>query len=75
METSQEQKSQKTRSSEKVAPKPHHGERGSKGYVYNDTSPSILGDSLPVVPEKLVKKISNEDFVVMADLVKKNQEA
>ena len=40
-----------------------------------ESTPFILGESLPVVPAKLVKKILRGDFVDMADLLEDNLEA
>ena len=55
-------------------------EKGSKASSQESSGavgvgPFILGESLPVVPEKLVKKILKGDFIDMADLLKDNLEA
>ena len=50
-------------------------EGGEKVDGVEEFAPFILGESLPVVPAKLVKKILRGDFVDMADLLKDNLEA
>ena len=48
---------------------------GGKGDGSEETAPFILGEALPVIPAKLVKKILKGEFVDMADLLKDNLEA
>ena len=55
-------------------------EKGSKASSQESSGavgvgPFVLGESLPVVPEKLVKKILKGDFIDMADILKDNLEA
>ena len=52
-------------------------ECGSRSWTnkrVEETSPFILGEALPVVPQKLVRKIVRGDFVDMADLLRDNIE-
>ena len=49
-------------------------ESAGKAEEAEEATPLILGESLPVVPVKLVKKILKGDFVDMADLLKDNLE-
>lgn len=65
----------KDKEQDRVTHKPHHGGGESKGEAGDEASPFILGESLPVVPAKLVKKILKGDFVDMADLLKGSREA
>ena len=46
----------------------------SKKGSYNGTAPFVLGESLPVIPARLVRKILHGDFVDMAELLHDNME-
>jgi hypothetical protein len=54
---------------------PPANESAGKGDGAEELIPFIVGESLPVVPAKLVKKILRGDFVDMADLLKDKLEA
>ena len=54
---------------------PPANESAGKGDGAEELIPFIVGESLPVVPVKLVRKMLKGDFVHMADLLKDNLEA